>query len=155
MQYKTTYFRISLNHSFSISSSNIHAHEDLRLRDRLENDVNSWDKEYSSKYNFSIRNMDIEKLEDSYSILISRYGDKFPGVEILSQHIKYKKIFINKKFPARYTQEHEEELNIHLNSIAQDGWKLHSMQPINKGYISSSDGGHDILEGFVIIWEKE
>jgi len=154
MQYKTTYFRISLNHSFSISWRNIDAYEDLSFRDLLEDHVNNWDEKYSSKYNFSIRNMDIEKLEDSYSILISRYGDKFPGVEILSEHIKYKKKFTNLKYPTRYTQEHEEELNIHLNSIAQDGWKLHSMQPINKGYISS-EGGHDILEGFVIVWEKE
>tara|TARA_R110001592_G_scaffold285403_1_gene553790 strand:+ start:107 stop:241 length:135 start_codon:yes stop_codon:yes gene_type:complete len=44
-----------------------------------------------------------------------------------------------------------------LNENAKDGWKLFSMNPIIKGYKEKGHDfglGHDVTEGFVMVWEK-
>jgi hypothetical protein len=61
----------------------------------------------------------------------------------------------------RFTKSHEEELNTHLNQIAQEGWRLVSVKSIEKGIFGLGgigDGGYgygsNIVEGFVCFWEK-
>jgi len=66
------------------------------------------------------------------------------------------------KVTNRYTREDEVRLNSHLIEVAAEGWRLHSMNPIIKGlhdmeldYHAGYGFGHDIQEGFVMVWEKD
>jgi hypothetical protein len=81
---------------------------------------------------------------------------------MLQRYKKQKERLERIKEMKRYTSEDEQNFNNHLNENAVDGWRLHSVNPISKGLYDWSIGeragagyGHDIMEGFVLIWEKE
>lgn len=68
----------------------------------------------------------------------------------------------NIKDPLRFTKKDEADLNLHLSASANEGWRLHSMKSVSKGLWdwrlgdhSGAGYGHDIQEGFLLIWEKE
>jgi len=70
-------------------------------------------------------------------------------------------VLINKK-EYRFTLEDEIELNKHMEHVASEGWRLHSMKEINRavsnvgGFYNGGYGyGYTIQEGFVMVWEKE
>jgi len=150
MQYKTTYFNLSIN------SESLIPH--IIYRDRLEKDKII---------------LDINNLE---KIILTQIGSKFEDkliteysikelIEIQKEVPQYKNLqeLIQKKQTLegipnqRYTDEDNTLFQNHINEVAKDGWVLVSFQPILKGiYGSVLDGGFgtSITEGFVIVWEK-
>ena len=149
--YKTTYFKISLNKEISISSSD---YEDqinsAELHQSIIETIKIINRKFSDiKLEFeSLSIIELVKLKDSYMYLGG--GELFLGlIDLFKKFQKAKN--------RRFTSEHEEELNLHLNENAKDGWKLLSMNPIIKGYGNgeySGSFGHDVTEGFVLVWEK-
>lgn len=108
-------------------------------------DINEWQKE-----------VELPKIREKLS---------FTDVLSLKEVKKLKELMIrldNIKDTHRFTNKDEANLNLHLSTSAKEGWRLHSMQPVSKGIYdwklcdhSGAGYGHDIQEGFLLIWEKE
>lgn len=164
MKYKNTYFEVSLNPEISVSEEeyNCRLNSEKLVKDiqELEVKITEYFKNRGLKYEIIDTNSsDIETILEKFTH--REYSDIRTWLHHL---IYYKKILfnINNK---RFTKDHEQALNNHLNENASDGWKLLSMTPISKGlnytkYGAYGDGcygygyGHDVLEGFVMVWEK-
>lgn len=160
MQYKTTYFKISLNEEITQSYQVFN----YRLNpDKLDNDIKQEEirlDEYIKKYHAnepSVIGVDINKLKE-------RIGEKKNNDSSRTAYdklIKLNKIKEDIK-NQRFTNKHEVELTNHLNDTASDGWELHSMNPIIKGLFNYNDYekksygyAHEVIEGFVLVWKKE
>lgn len=149
--YKTTYFKISLNEEISISSSDYKDQiNSAKLHQSIIEIIEIINNNFSDiKLQLeSLSATELEKLIDRYMYV--RGGELFR--ELINLFTKYQKAKNR-----RFTSEHEEELNQHLNENAKDGWKLLSMNPIIKGYGNKEyhgSFGHDVTEGFVLVWEK-
>lgn len=149
--YKTTYFQISLNDEISISSSDYKNRTNAaELHQSIIETIEIVNRTYpDTKLEFeSLSILELKELKNKH--LYSK-NDGF-----ISQLINLFTNFqnINNR---RFTPDHEEELNQHLNENAKDGWKLISMNPIIKGYGNTGHNisfGHDVTEGFVLVWEK-
>lgn len=149
--YKTTYFQISLNDEISISSSDYKNRTNTAELQKSIIDIIEIINNNFSDIKLQLESLSVTELEE----LIDRYryvrgGELFR--ELINLFTKYQKVKNR-----RFTSEHEEELNQHLNENAKDGWKLVSMNPIIKGYGNKEyhgSFGHDVTEGFVLVWEK-
>ncbi|MCB9360148.1 MAG: hypothetical protein H6588_02505 [Flavobacteriales bacterium] len=152
--YKTTYFIISLNNEISNSKSNydnkINNRNLLESISEIENDP----KIQEILNSFKIEDMTLLNLDEIQQELKQYTPKKIKKLIELKTELHN----LNNR---RFTEEHKQELNIHLKEIAKDGWKLFSMTPIIKGYKEKEEGmdafglGHDVLEGFVLVWEKQ
>lgn len=77
--------------------------------------------------------------------------------------LKERLININQfKNSNRFTSDDELKLNKHLKEISSEGWILNSMQAVNKtlfekihSYTDEIVYGGIILEGFLIVWQKD
>ncbi len=112
--------------------------------------------------------MDIEYLEalnNPEHKIYNGVRGKYDAIKGILKDLLVKKRIQHDLHEQRFNKDHEQELNTHLNEIAEDGWKLLSMSPVIKGYkdyhysttTESSFGygfGHDVLEGFVLVWER-
>lgn len=150
--YKTTYFKISLNEEISISSSDYKKRTNAaELQKSIIETIEIINRAYpDAKLEFESMSI-LELKELKYKHLYSK-NDGF-----ISQLINLFTSFqnINNR---RFSSEHEEELNLHLNENAKDDWKLISMNPIIKGFGNKENNGsfgHDVTEGFVLVWEKK
>lgn len=152
--YKTTYFTISLNNEISNLKSNYdNKINNKNLLDSISEIEN--DPEIQQIFNsFKIEDMNLLNL-DKIQQELKQYT---PGK--IKKLIKLK-TELNDSNNRRFTEEHKQELNIHLKENAKNGWKLFSMTPIIKGYKEREEGldafglGHDVIEGFVLVWEKQ
>lgn len=156
MEYKTTYFQISLNNEISINSSDyFNKIDNSELLNSISETIHLINKNSSIKIEFD--NLDILKLEKFKNDVYKAYGIPStyddPIIRKLTDLITKLQNLTNRRF----TEKHEEELSVHLNKNAKDGWKLFSMNPIIKGYKEKNRDfglGHDVTEGFVLVWEK-
>lgn len=149
--YKTTYFQISLNEEISISSSDYKKRTNAaELHQSILETIKIINRAYpETKLEFENLSL-LELKELKYKHQYSK-NEGFIS-QLINLFTKYQKAKNR-----RFTSEHEEELNQHLNENAKDGWKLVSMNPIIKGYVNKEyhgSFGHDVIEGFVLVWEK-
>jgi hypothetical protein len=167
MEYKTTYFQISLNNEISINSSDY----DEKINNSRIIETISKINNYTigKKININSSISDLQQLQKDLQLKKIEYFNA-EGLKHRSNIIKNISTLINEidlliklktqhqnSTNRRFTEKHEKELNIHLNENAKDGWKLFSMNPIIKGYKEKGLDyglGHDVTEGFVMVWEK-
>lgn len=170
MKYKTTYFKISLNSEISVHTITYA----YRLNnERLISDIKETEAKLKNDFKqcgiyLKMNELNISYLEEIQNPEHEIYQDRKDNYYKVSSNLSG--LIIKKRQQRdlnnqRFTTDHEQELNNHLNEIAEDGWKLFSMNPIIKGYndynfssrVESSYGygfGHSVLEGFVLVWEK-
>jgi hypothetical protein len=180
MKYKTTYFKINLNSEISVTDD---VYEYRINNEKLISEINKNQSELInifSKYRVDLKindlsisflkeiqnsDHDIYKKNRFYPETGSQSYKVHSQVRSYIEDLIIKKEFYRDLNNQRFTNNHEQELNKHLNEIAEDGWKLFSMNPIIKGlkdynYSSANYGsygygyGHSVLEGFVLVWEK-
>jgi len=149
--YKTTYFQISLNDEISISSSDYKKRTNAaELHQSILETIKIINRAYPET-KLEVENLSLLELKEL------KYKHQYSKNEgFISQLINLFTNFqnINNR---RFTPGHEEELNQHLNENAKGGWKLVSINPIIKGYGNraiNGSFGHDVTEGFVLVWEK-
>lgn len=92
---------------------------------------------------------------------MKKEGSQFVKTEVFSRLIELKQI-LESIDDQRYTIEDNNKFNLHLNEIASEGWKLHTINPITKGLFQAQAWekggygfGNNVQEGFVLVWEKE
>ncbi len=98
---------------------------------------------------------------DLFNIIImisNNHNDANSFVEIIKEYNEINNVSLEQ----RYSKNDEDRLNEHLSKEASEGWRLHSMNEINRAvsdYGGLRDGGYGygytIQEGFVMVWEKE
>lgn len=145
MQYKTTYFTLSNNKEISIYVGEFNYRTD---RKKLEADIKLAEGE-----SIDYKGKSLAKLEE----ILKKQSGYSRDLRNLIRLKRMLENFDNKRF----TEQDNTLLNEHISTIASEGWKLTSMQPILKGLYDycGTDGhaygyGHNVTEGFVIVWEK-
>jgi len=145
MDYKTTYFTLSYNSEISIGNDEYDYRINKKKLMKEISEIEAEDKNYKGKTVTALEK--ILAKETSYSSDLKRL-------------IKLKRMLQNIE-NKRFTEQDQLLLNKHLSKIASEGWKLISMQPILKGLYDYSvrerrsyGYGHNVTEGFVMVWEK-
>lgn len=182
MLYKTTYFKLSINDSISLlkPSENPLIQEIEKLSEDFENGLSKIEHEALDKYRGKIfqgsSDLYLEFWKDLNQIwgeLKTKYSIHFlmEEVKLSKEPLLSRKIHFEKLKERRFTENDNYHLEQHLNTIASEGWSLFSMTPISKGLCHSSAGkisvggfpseggygigyGHDLMEGFVLVWQK-
>lgn len=161
MKYKTTYFLLSLNSEISqVKDVYSHRINKQNLIDEIEK-LEKHSEYIKIQKSFDVRIkknetiiVELEKLLSSNRYVVSSNS------YLISPILRLRRI-LRDIDNQRYTTIDNQLLTEHLNKNAVGGWKLNSMQPITKGlydYGFSSDAGYgygqNVIEGYVIIWEK-
>jgi hypothetical protein len=148
MQYKTTYFHLSINNECFIFDENYKQRINgfkWKIKTIEETLIRLHPNIFANK---SVAELSIPEL--------TVIKTELPANDYLKELIEIKKdeqTFLNK----RYTEVDNVLFQEHINEVGNDGWKLVSFQPILKGiYGRANDAGYgfSITEGFVIMWEK-
>ena len=148
MQYKTTYFHLSINKECFIFDVNYN----IRING-FKGKIKMIEDTLTRLYPNIFENKSVLELSIQELTVIKT---ELPTNEYLNELIALKEAeqtFLNK----RYTEVDNVLFQEHINEVGNDGWKLVSFQPILKGiYGRANDAGYgfSITEGFVIVWEK-
>jgi len=176
MKYKTTYFYITPNNQISINEDEYYWKsnpEELTEQIYILSMIPIIE-EYDDE-NFLVSRLLVADLSDDELILYKNKHHEYyesEGYDKESSITPYRaeRLLSLREFERninknRFEESHRKELEKHLNENSSDGYKLFSMTPIYKGlnqtdYWAGFDAGygygygHDVLEGFVMIWEK-